>query len=213
MEPSDPTDRGRYYADITVPEAAARGATPRHIPRRSSNPLPYARSRRPSIRLLRMPLGAQSSISRPVGQGGSNNRNNANSNEPDDYFSRRRRSGSLPVCPTFQPDSIPPDNAGYSQAGPSTGPGASARPGVFKTMGTSARSMLNRGRSWVAENPSEAQNQPDEYRNDAVDLLDVVGKAPFLPYLEVHDLTSYTSRPRGFYPHDAYKCPKLLVCS
>ena len=209
MEPSDPTDRGRYYADITVPEAAARGQTSRRLPRRSSNPLPYARSRRPTIRLLRMPLGAQSTMSRAAAQGSSNNGNNRNNNEPDDYFSGRRRSGSMPVRPTFQP----PDNAECSQAGPSTGPEVPARPGRLKTMGSSARSMLNRGRSWVAENPSEARNQPDEYRNDAVDLLDVVGKALFMSCLEVRDLTSYTTRPRGFYPHDAYECPKLPICS
>lgn len=53
-------------------------------------------------------------------------------------------------------------------------------------MGSSARLMLHRGRSWVAENPSEAQHQPEEYRNDAVDLLDVVDP-------EVSTLTTLTN--------------------
>lgn len=85
----------------------------------------------------------------------------------------------MPVRPTFQPDSMAPDDAEDGQARPSSAHGV-PRPGMLRNMGTSARSMLNRGRSWVAENPFADQHQPDEYRNDAVDLLDVVGKASFM---------------------------------
>lgn len=184
-EPSEPNDCGRYYADITAPEAAAGGERRPRLPsRRSSNPLPNLRSRRPSIRLLRAPLANNTSTSRPIAE------DNTDSNdEPGDYFAGRRRSGSAPVRPTFQPESlemyeVPANAASSSQARPSTGDsrdGGSTRPGMFTAMGSSARSMLNRSRSWAAEHPSAGQRQPDEYRNDAVDLLDVVGKPSHFP--------------------------------
>ncbi|KAL1958614.1 hypothetical protein VTO42DRAFT_4211 [Malbranchea cinnamomea] len=195
MEPSERFENDSYYADITAPEAAAAGSS-RRLPRRLSNPLPYERSRRPSIRLLRAPLANQSITAQR------NQTNNEDRLEREDHVGRR--SNSLPGWLPAPETSLSTESSNTYEfpvlGESSTRTGllsglppqrqvvhpVQVHPWGLRAVGASARSMFNRGRSWIAENPSAASPQPDEYRTDAVDILDVVDP-------EVSTLTTLTN--------------------